>query len=173
MIHDKNASLLESGGIRKQELLNPGRVPSALLRIRRRRRLADLLNVLGSELDGQSTQVLLQVLYTAFSRCMVYKIRSATLTEILVVPGMGMMSSPCARSHARAIWPAVALYFLPMVARPSASFTMFGKFSLEYRGTERRQSSVAKSSGLRYNGIREIRMTRFSHRVEKYLRIAR
>ncbi len=53
------------------------------------------------------------------------------LTAIFVVPGIGMISSPCASSQAREIWPAVALYFLPRAASPSHSFKMFGKFSAE------------------------------------------
>ena len=63
---------------------------------------------------------------------------------------MGMMSSPCARSHASAICPAVALYFLPSSASPSESFKMFGKFSAWYRGTVLLQSFSGKSSKLRY-----------------------
>ena len=63
---------------------------------------------------------------------------------------MGMMSSPCARSHASAICPAVALYFLPSSASPSESFKMFGKFSAWYRGTVLLQSFSDRSLKLRY-----------------------
>lgn len=58
-----------------------------------------------------------------------------------------MTSSPCASNHASATCPAVALCFSPILLRPSAIFKMFGKFSLEYRGTIRRKSPSSKSSG--------------------------
>lgn len=54
------------------------------------------------------------------------------LTLILVVPGIGMTSGPCARSHARAICPLVALCLAPIFPRASARARMFEKFSFEY-----------------------------------------
>jgi hypothetical protein len=90
-------------------------------------------------------------------------------TLIFVVPGMGMMSSPCARSHASATWLDVAPYFSPSAASPSVILRMFGKLvalylctyvGLEFgnatrkikgtdRSTERRKSFSGRSSGER------------------------
>lgn len=46
-----------------------------------------------------------------------------------LVPGIGMISSPCWSSQARATCPAVALYLALRALRPSAIFRMSGKHS--------------------------------------------
>ena len=47
------------------------------------------------------------------------------------VPGIGIISSPCPRSHASATWPADALWRTPISFKPSASLFTLGKFSAE------------------------------------------
>lgn len=58
-------------------------------------------------------------------------VRPWTLTLDFVAPGMGMMSSPCARSQAKAICPEVAPCTFPIAATASAAARIFGKFSFE------------------------------------------
>lgn len=64
-----------------------------------------------------------------------------------VVPGIGMMSSPWASSHARVIWPAVTLYFFAIAWMLSTTRRTLGKFSAEKRGVANRQSPSFKSAG--------------------------
>lgn len=51
------------------------------------------------------------------------------LTLIRLVPGIGIMSEPCASSHAKQICDAVALCRSPISSSPLTSFRILGKFS--------------------------------------------
>ena len=60
----------------------------------------------------------------------------------LVVPGIGMKSSPCAMIQASATCPGDASYFLPMVSSSLMRLRIRGKFSALYLGVVERKGSV-------------------------------
>lgn len=66
---------------------------------------------------------------------------------IFLVPGIGMISSPCASSHAKVSCPGVTFFFFAISASFSTTFRFLGKFSSEKRGTTRRKSPFSKSLG--------------------------
>lgn len=60
----------------------------------------------------------------------IYRMKSSRIpTLIFLVPGIGIKSSPWARTHAMATCAAVALCFAPMDFSSSAMARMLGKFS--------------------------------------------
>ena len=98
-------------------------------------RLTDLLNFLWSERHTHCTDVLLDVLRAKGSATHGGEgdeklKRTAGLDE----PGMGRMSSPCARSQAMETWPGVALCFSATPLMTSTILRTLGKFSVEKRG---------------------------------------
>lgn len=64
---------------------------------------------------------------------------------IFLVPGIGMISSPCASSHANVSCPGVTFFFFAISASFSTNFRFLGKFSSENRGAMRRKSPSSKS----------------------------
>lgn len=93
---------------------------------------AHFLHIFRSKLDLKRTKILLQVLANIVTGQYLYKWRVRDVRTLTFrVPGMGMISGPCASSHARAICPGVALYLSAMELSASTSFKTLGKFSCE------------------------------------------
>lgn len=76
--------------------------------------------------------------------------RFSSIYAICLLPGIGMISSPCARSHASVICAGVAFECArPMERSASVSALMRGKLAALYLGMYRRQSFSGRSSGER------------------------
>lgn len=89
-------------------------------------------------------------LISAFSDDVSLTSRAAKFSSkyfIFFVPGMGMISGPCANSHARASCPDVQLFFFASSLISSTSFKFLGKFSAEKRGEYFLKSFSSKSAG--------------------------
>jgi len=89
-----------------------------------------LLNFGRGEGDLDSVEILSKVLWKRASSelnsftCM----KKTVLTFVLFVPGIGIISFPCARSQANATCPEVALCFVPIDFISSAMERILGKF---------------------------------------------
>lgn len=66
---------------------------------------------------------------------------------IFLVPGMGMISSPCANNHASVSCPGVTFFLFAISASFSTNCIFLGKFSSENRGSMERKSPSSKSLG--------------------------
>lgn len=100
------------------------------------------------------------LLTSAFSSSVSFTFKAPQFSSrylILLVPGMGMISSPCANSHASVSCPGVTFFFFAISASFSTNCIFLGKFSSENRGATRRKSPSSKSVRDLYCPVRKPR----------------